>query len=76
VLAVPVDKLTRLYRKVNAPEDLPEVLLEQISHFFAHYKDLEPGKFVRVGEFEPALAAIEEVLRGVASYQQVVEDTA
>jgi inorganic pyrophosphatase len=69
VLAVPVDKLTRLYRKVSGPQDLPDVLLEQIAHFFAHYKDLEPGKFAHVGAFESAEAAIEEIMQGVASYQ-------
>ena len=48
VLAVPVDKLTTMYRSVESPRDLPQITLDQISHFFAHYKDLEPGKFVKI----------------------------
>lgn len=76
VLAVPVDKLTRLYRNVSNLKDLPESLLEQIAHFFAHYKDLEPGKFVRVGQFESALAAVEEIMQGLAGYQPAAKNTA
>jgi inorganic pyrophosphatase len=37
-----------MYRDVESPRDLPQILLDQISHFFEHYKDLEPGKFVKV----------------------------
>ena len=48
LLAVPVDKLTNLYRDIESPRDLPESMLNQISHFFEHYKDLEAGKWVKV----------------------------
>src|SRR3954462_12218004 len=48
LLAVPVDKLCNIYRMIQSPRDLPELLLAQISHFFEHYKDLEPGKWVKV----------------------------
>ncbi len=47
LLAVPIDKLTPLYRDIETPRDLPRMLLDQITHFFEHYKDLEPGKWVR-----------------------------
>jgi inorganic pyrophosphatase len=73
VLAVPVDRLTSLYRNVSGPEDLPESLLKQISHFFAHYKDLEPGKFVRVGAFESAVTALGEIVDSVTNYQTDVD---
>ena len=43
VLAVPIDKLCSLYRKVQGINDLPEMLINQIAHFFEHYKDLEKG---------------------------------
>jgi inorganic pyrophosphatase len=43
LLAVPVDKLTPLYKDVKSIEDMPELLRAQISHFFEHYKDLEPN---------------------------------
>jgi len=48
ILAVPVDKLSSLYRSIDSPQDLPEIQLAQIAHFFAHYKDLEPGKWVKI----------------------------
>jgi inorganic pyrophosphatase len=48
VLAVPVPKLTKRYEHVNEYTDLPEITLQQVQHFFEHYKDLEPGKWVKV----------------------------
>ena len=48
ILAVPHDKLTTIYSKVQSTADLPAVTLEQIEHFFEHYKDLEKGKWVKV----------------------------
>ena len=48
ILAVPHPKLTRYYEKVKHYTDLPDILVERIVHFFEHYKDLEPGKWVRI----------------------------
>lgn len=48
VIAVPQHKLTRRYDKVLTVEDLPKITLEQIEHFFEHYKDLEKDKWVKV----------------------------
>jgi inorganic pyrophosphatase len=48
VLAVPSPKLTKRYENVFTTNDLPKITLEQIEHFFAHYKDLEPGKWVKI----------------------------
>jgi inorganic pyrophosphatase len=48
IIAVPVPKLTKRYAHVHNYTDLPEITLHQIEHFFAHYKDLEPGKWVKV----------------------------
>src|SRR5271163_894228 len=48
ILAVPVDKLHPFYNKVQSYKDLPEILCEQIAHFFQHYKDLEKGKWVTI----------------------------
>lgn len=76
VLAVPVDKLTQMYRSVQAPRDLPQILLDQISHFFAHYKDLEPGKFVKVKGWVGAEEAKREIMSGVARYHEAKEKPA
>lgn len=48
IIAVPAPKLTQRYDKVRTISDLPEITLQQIRHFFEHYKDLEPGKWVKV----------------------------
>ena len=47
ILAVPVPKLTKRYAHVTNYTDLPVIMLEQVRHFFEHYKDLEPGKWVK-----------------------------
>jgi inorganic pyrophosphatase len=51
VIAVPSPKLTQRYEHVHEFSDLPEITLKQIQHFFEHYKDLEPGKWVKIGEW-------------------------
>ncbi|WP_374339926.1 inorganic diphosphatase [Methyloversatilis sp.] len=73
LLAVPVDKLTPMYRSVQSPRDLPQILLDQISHFFEHYKDLEPGKFVKVQGWADIEDAKREIMTGVSRYQQAEE---
>ncbi len=76
VLAVPVDKLTQMYRSVQAPRDLPQILLDQIAHFFAHYKDLEAGKFVKVKGWVGAEEAKREIMSGVARYLEAKDKPA
>jgi inorganic pyrophosphatase len=66
LLAVPSPKLTRRYDSVQDYSDLPEITLRQIEHFFAHYKDLEPGKWVKLLGWRDAAAAREMVLAGIA----------
>ena len=51
VLAVPSHRLTKRYDGVQSHEDLPDITLQQIEHFFEHYKDLEPGKWVKIGDW-------------------------
>ena len=65
LLAVPIDKLTPLYRAIETPRDLPGMVLEQITHFFAHYKDLEPGKWVRIDGWVGPEEAKAEILASV-----------
>jgi inorganic pyrophosphatase len=57
IIAVPTPKLTKRYENVHNYTDLPRITTEQIQHFFEHYKDLEPGKWVRTkGWGDAALA--------------------
>jgi inorganic pyrophosphatase len=68
ILAVPTTKLCRSYECVNELKDMPQVLVNQIAHFFEHYKDLDEGKWVRVegwGDIDDAKA---ELLASVEMY--------
>ncbi|HYD96341.1 MAG TPA: inorganic diphosphatase [Noviherbaspirillum sp.] len=70
LLAVPVDKVLPIYKHWQKPEDMNELRLQQIQHFFEHYKDLEPGKWVKVeGWFGPEEAK-QEILSGIAAYDR------
>ena len=57
VIAVPSPHLTRRYENVRNYSDVPVITLQQIEHFFEHYKDLEPGKWVRIGDWGDAAEA-------------------
>ncbi|HEU4845871.1 MAG TPA: inorganic diphosphatase [Burkholderiaceae bacterium] len=70
VLAVPVDKVLSIYSHWQKPEDLNELRLRQITHFFEHYKDLEKGKWVKIDGWYGPEEAKEEILNGVASYKK------
>ncbi len=76
LLAVPVDKLCSLYSQVNRPEDVQPWLLAQISHFFEHYKDLEPGKWVKVEGWVGVDDARAEILAGVERYRNAADKPA
>lgn len=65
IIAVPVDKLTPIYKHVQEATDLPELLLKQIEHFFEHYKDLEPNKWVKVDGWGNASEAKAEIIASV-----------
>ena len=69
LLAVPVDKLTLMYRKVSGLQDLPQLVLDQIAHFFDHYKDLEPNKFVNINGWVGIDEAKKEIMDGVAAFK-------
>jgi inorganic pyrophosphatase len=65
LIAVPSAKLTRRYEHVANHTDLPDITLQQIEHFFAHYKDLEPGKWVKILRWGDAEEARAMVLAGI-----------
>jgi inorganic pyrophosphatase len=66
IIAVPAPKLTQRYDKVRTIGDLPEITLQQIRHFFEHYKDLEPGKWVKVLRWGGAEDAHRLILESIA----------
>lgn len=65
ILAVPVDELHPFYTGVRDYSDLPPILIEQIGHFFQHYKDLEKGKWVTVADWRDAKGAERLVLEAI-----------
>lgn len=76
VLAVPIDKLCKVYRQVQDFRDLPPMILEQIAHFFEHYKDLDEGKWVRVEGWAGVDEARAEILGSVEMYKNAPEKPA
>ena len=65
IIAVPVSKLTKMYDAVHDIGDMQAIQVERVKHFFTHYKDLEPEKWVRVGRWggkEDAHRVIEEAI--------------
>jgi len=69
VVAVPAPQLKPVYNHVQDITDLPAFLLDQIKHFFEHYKDLEPNKWVKVSGWGNKAAAQKEILDSVARYE-------
>ncbi|WP_370236207.1 MULTISPECIES: inorganic diphosphatase [Henriciella] len=69
ILAVPHQKLTRFYEKVQNYTDLPEILVDRIVHFFTHYKDMEPNKWVKVQGVEGVDRARELISASIERYQ-------
>ncbi|MEC7702769.1 MAG: inorganic diphosphatase [Pseudomonadota bacterium] len=65
IIAVPVSKMIPLYDSVQDYTDLPKITLEQIEHFFTHYKDLEKGKWVKVLGWDGVEMAKQMLVEGV-----------
>ena len=65
IISVPSPHLTRRYENITNFSDLPEITLDQIEHFFEHYKDLEPGKWVKIGDWQDAGRAKELISEAV-----------
>jgi inorganic pyrophosphatase len=72
VIAVPSSRITRRYDRVRTYQDLPDITLEQIRHFFEHYKDLEPGKWVRIKGWGDADEARKMIVEAIARAKSAV----
>lgn len=73
ILAVPADKLTGMYRNVSTWQDMPQPLLDSISHFFEHYKDLEKGKWTKIKGWDGIEEAKKEILDSIQRYNNTSE---
>ncbi|MDX2164831.1 MAG: inorganic diphosphatase [Gammaproteobacteria bacterium] len=69
LLAVPIDKLSNLYTNIKSYEDVSKHTLDSIAHFFAHYKDLEPNKWVKIDGWKGLDVAKKEILDSITRYQ-------
>ena len=66
IIAVPASKLTQRYDRISNYSDLPDITLAQIQHFFEHYKDLEPNKWVKVLRWGDAADAHRLITEAIA----------
>ncbi len=69
IIAVPSNKLTRRYEKVANYTDLPAITIDQVKHFFEHYKDLEANKWVKVVRWGDAEEARKLILEGIERFK-------
>ena len=67
ILAVPHQGISRYYDNIDTYKDLPEILLDRISHFFEHYKDLEPDKWVKIIGWDSQEKAGKLIMEGIAA---------
>jgi inorganic pyrophosphatase len=74
VIAVPSSHLTQRYDGIHNFSDLPEITLKQVAHFFEHYKDLEPGKWVKIGEWGSADVARQYIVDAIARAKAAGQD--
>jgi len=70
VVAVPVDEVTTLFSDIKSVRELPKVTLNQIAHFFQHYKDLEEGKWVKIDGWDGPVDARKEIVEAVKRYEE------
>ena len=68
LICVPDNKTFPYYAHVRERADLPDIVFQQIEHFFTHYKDLERGKFVKVAGWLGSEEAKKEIMEGVQRY--------
>ncbi len=73
IIAVPIDKLCVMYREVKQATQLSSMLLDQIKHFFEHYKDLEKHKWVKVQGWADSDAAAKEIKDSIQRYNDAPE---
>jgi len=71
LLAVPINKLSKIYQDVKTHDDLPKHLLLSLEHFFQHYKDLEEGKWVKLDGWVCPDAAQHEIMSSIERFNKI-----
>ena len=70
VICVPHDKIHPLYSKIHEVSELPEIIRQEIEHFFTHYKDLEKGKWVKIQGWDNQAKACELIETAIKKYKK------
>ncbi len=70
IVAVPKDKIDPRFKNINDINDLPEAIKNKIKHFFEHYKELEPGKWVKVTGWKGRNEALERIKKAIERYRE------
>jgi inorganic pyrophosphatase len=70
IIAVPVDDLHPFYTGISSYTELPQIMCDQIAHFFNHYKDLERGKWTRIGQWVNSYHAQDLIMRSITRAQK------
>jgi inorganic pyrophosphatase len=74
IMAVPLDSVSKFHRNVNTYTDVQPALIDQITHFFEHYKDLEPNKWVKVDGWYDGEEAKKEVVEAMQAFADSPEE--
>jgi inorganic pyrophosphatase len=70
ILAVPDEKIDPRFKEIKDIKDIPEHFLEEIKHFFEHYKELEPGKWVKVKKWKNSKEAKEYIKKAIENFNK------
>lgn len=73
IVAVPADKIDPRFQSIKDITDLPGAVKERIEHFFAHYKELERGKWVKVIGWKNRETALEKIRRAIERYKEALK---
>ncbi len=68
LMCIPLDSVSKFNRNINSYKDVQPALLDQITHFFEHYKDLEPNKWVKIDGWYEVEQAKNEILEAMEAY--------
>lgn len=74
IMATPLDSVSKFDANVNSYKDIAPALLDQISHFFEHYKDLEPNKWVKIDGWYDADEARKEIIESMEAFATSSEE--
>ena len=70
IIAIPISKIDSSFSSINDVDDIPEALKKQIEHFFAHYKELEGGKYVRITGWDNREMAEKRITEAIDRYSK------